>query len=278
MGNQILSPEQLADLEKYQGSERVTQGAIKMREAFKERIKDLSEDKLAMSYYHSTNAIGRNANKTADLWGKGGLDIAAAHGGSLGANQQVLMGYGDTDRLTAHLEEVAQRSLSEQQNKIAKETLMSHSANQQAAKAGAKAYVDSAADSMIKSIGPSSGLGKMALGVAAGLMIGGYASGNPLNDKSAQQHSEEMTQPQQTMSIPDFMEKQGGYVTGNSQQGYIINIKADTKKGRKYMEQMMAKAAEATVGGAVSVNMNIKNSKNQGITDRDIENYINKYI
>lgn len=35
------------------------------------------------------------------------------------------------------------------------------------------------------------------------------------------------------MSVPDFMDKQGGFVTGNSQQGYIINIKADTKKGRK---------------------------------------------
>ena len=41
---------------------------------------------------------------------------------------------------------------------------------------------------------------------------------------------------------------------------------------------MMAKAAEATVGGAVSVNMNIKNMNTQGITDNDIENYINRHF
>ena len=111
-------------------------------------------------------------------------------------------------------------------------------------------------------------------------MVGGYASGNPLNDKSAQQVSDEnQAPPIETMSIPDFMDKQGGYVTGNSQQGYIINIKADTKKGRKHMEKIMARAAEATVGGAVSVNMNIKNvNNNGGITDKDIENYMNKFI
>lgn len=206
------------------------------------------------------------------------MDIAAAQGNSMASMQQAIMKYADEDRLTAYFEEMAQKNLSAQQNKIAKETLMSQSANQQTAKAGVKAYVDSAANSMIHSVGSSSGLGKMAIGIGVGLLVGGYASGNPLNDKSAQQHSEEMTQPQQIMSIPDFMEKQGGYVTGNSQQGYIINISADTKKGRKHMEQMMAKAAEATVGGAVSVNMNIKNSKNQNITDKDIENFINKYI
>ena len=40
----------------------------------------------------------------------------------------------------------------------------------------------------------------------------------------------------------------------------------------------MAKAAEATVGGAVSVNMNIRNLNSQGVTDKDIENYINRHF
>lgn len=75
------------------------------------------------------------------------------------------------------------------------------------------------------------------------------------------------------------MEQEGGYITGNSQQGYIINLTADTKKGRKYMERMMKQAAQATVGGAVNINMNIKNKQdNNGISDKDIENFINKYI
>lgn len=125
-------------------------------------------------------------------------------------------------------------------------------------------------------IGGSLAMG--ALGLAGGLMAAGYASGNPLNDKQASQVAQEEQQPTQTMSIPDFMDKQGGFVTGNSQQGYIINIKADTKKGRKHIQQVMKQAAQASVGGAVSVNMNIRNSENRGITDTDIENFLEKYF
>ena len=107
-------------------------------------------------------------------------------------------------------------------------------------------------------------------------MISGYASGNPLRDKQASEVAQQQ-QPQQTMSVPQFMD-QGGMVTGNSQGGYIINLQADTKKGRKYMKKMMAQAAEASVGGAVSVNMNLRDVSQNGITDRDIENYMNRYL
>ena len=40
----------------------------------------------------------------------------------------------------------------------------------------------------------------------------------------------------------------------------------------------MAKAAETSVGGAVSVNMNIRNISSKGITDKDIEKYINQHL
>lgn len=123
------------------------------------------------------------------------------------------------------------------------------------------------------------GLAMGALGLAGGLMAAGYASGNPLNDKSASQVAgEEYQQPVQTMSVPDFMEKQGGFVTGNSQQGYIINIKADTKKGKKHMQRVMKQAAEALVGGAVSVNMNIRSGSRRGVTDSDIENFLERNL
>ena len=135
--------------------------------------------------------------------------------------------------------------------------------------------VDSLESSSFK-VGGSLAMG--ALGLAGGLMAAGYASGNPLNDKQASQVAQEGQQPTQTMSIPDFMDKQGGFVTGNSQQGYIINIKADTKKGRKHMQRIMKQAAEASVGGAVSVNMNIRNSEERGITDADIENFLERYF
>lgn len=67
MGNQILSTEQLASLEKYQGDKKIAKGVEMMRENFGNYIRELSDDKLAMSYYGSFNAMGRNAKNTADL-------------------------------------------------------------------------------------------------------------------------------------------------------------------------------------------------------------------
>lgn len=120
-----------------------------------------------------------------------------------------------------------------------------------------------------------SGLAMAALGTAAGLLLSGYAAGNPLNEANPETITQNSTTPK---SIPQFLDEQGGYVTGDSQRGYIINIKADSKRGRKHMEKAMKQAAEASVGGAVSVNMNIRNSNNNGISDRDIEKYIENHI
>ena len=121
------------------------------------------------------------------------------------------------------------------------------------------------------------GLGMAMVGAAAGLLVSGYASGNPLRDKQASEVAQGQTQQTQTMSVPQFME-QGGMVTGNSQGGYVINLQADTKKGRKYMQQMMAQAAQASVGGAVSVNMNLRDVSKNGITDKDIEDFVNRHL
>jgi hypothetical protein len=121
-----------------------------------------------------------------------------------------------------------------------------------------------------------SGLAMGALGLAGGLMASGYASGNPLTDANPQTITQDPSQQNNTLSIPQFLDEQGGYVTGNSQRGYIINIKADTRKGRKHMERAMKQAAQASVGGSVSVNMSIKNSDNKAFTDRDIEKYIER--
>lgn len=129
------------------------------------------------------------------------------------------------------------------------------------------------------SMGGGSGIGKAMIGLAAGLLVSGYASGNPLKDKPASEVAEgqQMQPPPQTMSVPQFMD-QGGMVTGNNQMGYVINLQADTKKGRKYMKRMMAQAAQASVGGAVSVNMNLRDASKGQITDSDIENYMNRYL
>ena len=80
------------------------------------------------------------------------------------------------------------------------------------------------------------------------------------------------------MTVPEFFDNQGGFVTGNSQQGYIININANTKKGERHMKRAMKEAVSASVGGAVSINMNFKSNSSGGWSDKDIEKIINNYM
>lgn len=279
MGTRILSENQLSHLNSLSEAERTVEGANMMKNAFLDRISFLSSDELATSYYYSVSSTGRNGKMSKTNFIERRMGAAAADGKSMAAIEQGMSGFADTKQLEIALQKQADWRLSQIENEVAKARVESDPAATNAVKQGIEEFASTISNTITKHSGRGIGrLGSVAAGIGVGLMIGGYASGNPLNDKSAQQHSEEMTQPKETMSIPDFMDKQGGYVTGNSQQGYIINISADTKKGRKHMEKIMTQAAEATVGGAVNVNMNIKNIRSRGITDQDIENYINKFI
>ena len=282
IGNKILSEKQLSYLNTLDDSEGLVQGANMMKELFLKKIKDMTADQVAMSYIGSIEGSGRNGAQVKEFWKNGSIAIAAADGKSMTAIEQGMSGFANEKQLMMALEDRMQKRQAQAQNQYAQSKLDANDESARAAKEALEQLVENATKA-VKTTAGGSGIGtmgKVAIGVATGLMVGGYASGNPLNDKSAQQVSDEnQAPPIETMSIPDFMDKQGGYVTGNSQQGYIINIKADTKKGRKHMEKIMARAAEATVGGAVSVNMNITNvNNNGGITDRDIENYMNKFI
>lgn len=271
MGHLILSKEQRASIEKQ--ANPLIAGANAMKEHFLNDMKEMSYDKLALSYKASIEATGRNGSRAEKLWYNGSIGAAAERADTFATRHQALMGFGDPAQLNNALDEIAQRELSKQESNIAKSKLINTNKYDEEIKHISKDFVESVSEG-VRDV-KVGGLGKAVLGLAAGLMIGGYASGNPLNDKQASEVSKENA-PQQVMSIPEFMEKDSGYVTGNTQQGYIINIKADTRKGRKYMEKIMTKAAEATVGGAVSINMNIKSKQDQPITDRDIENYINR--
>lgn len=117
-------------------------------------------------------------------------------------------------------------------------------------------------------------LGIGAIGLVTGLMIGGFATGNPLKRPDTSENTPEKIENQ---TVPEFFDEQGGYVTGNSQQGYIINVRADTNKGQKHMKRSMQEAIAATTGGAVSVNMNFRTDVSN-YTHKDIEDLINKYI
>ena len=278
MGDKILTKEQLTTLSGIDNTKkRVVEGANMMKKAFSEHIQSMSGDNVLMSYMGSFDLMGRNGKGIGDAWGDGRIGIAAAEGHSMSAIQQGMMGYSNEEFLDSEYKKAAQRALGREQSEAAKNKLNVDSTTKRAFEQAVEGYTEQAGKA-VSSMSNGKGLAMTMLGLAAGLMVGGYAAGNPLNDKSAEQVSQEQAPPQETMSIPDFMEKQGGYVTGNSQQGYIINIRADSKKGRKHLEKMMAKAAEATVGGAVSINMNIRNLNSQGVTDKDIEDYINRHF
>lgn len=116
-----------------------------------------------------------------------------------------------------------------------------------------------------------SGLGMVALGVAAGLMVAGYAGGGHQRPTKPQDDS----QPVEVSPILD----DGGGDTGMRQQGYIININADTRKGARHLKKTMKDVARASqANGDISINMNYKTTKGGGYSNKDIENIINNFI
>ena len=115
------------------------------------------------------------------------------------------------------------------------------------------------------------GIGIAALGVAAGLMIAGYAGGGhqkPTKPKDDSQPVE--VTPMLDDNNPD---------NAMRQQGYIINIKADTDKGARHLKRTLKDVAKASSSnGDVTINMNYKNTSGGGYSNKDIENIINNFI
>lgn len=252
-----------------------SQGAREMQELFLKHIRKTAQSDRFISVKSMAELVGRNSGHDKNI---PNAIAASAVEDFLTANSLETVGYTDENK------SIAYRSLITSENR----RVMEYEANREAymnnMSKTLKEMSQSAAsnaDDLLKhapkvSLG-GSGLGRAMTGLAVGLLAAGYASGNPLKDKSAQQVADGQAPPQQTMSVPQFMD-QGGMVTGNSQQGYVINLQADTKKGRKYMQRMMAQAAQASVGGTVSVNVNLRDVSKNGVSDQDVENYLNRYI
>ena len=262
------------DKNTYASIRTTEKGAQEMKNLFLDYITSTSQDEMFMSTVGTLDAIGRNGSHDVNInRGK----AAAYKGDFLKGSTFNAVGLSSKSQYEA----IAQRELEAAEN-VAKADEARKQFEEAAARfeKGITKNTDEIASTAMKHIpkinlGGGNGLGMAMLGTAAGLMISGYASGNPLKDKQASEVAQQ--QPQQTMSVPQFME-QGGMVTGSSQGGYIINLQADTKKGRKYMKRMMAQAAEASVGGAVSVNMNLRDVSQNGITDKDVEDFMNRYL
>lgn len=121
--------------------------------------------------------------------------------------------------------------------------------------------------------GLKKGLGMGVVGLAAGLIASGYASGNPLNDANPETVTQEGGQPAPMMFGPD-----GQKMIPNNTSGYIINIKGDTKKGNRQLKKAL-KQATARTTGSTGITMNVKTSKTSGAySDSDIENILNNYF
>ncbi len=133
-----------------------------------------------------------------------------------------------------------------------------------------KAIIDSG-----NNFGKSLGLG--VVGLAAGLIAAGYATGNPLNDADPETIVEQKGY-EGVKAAPEMMFSSGQGFAPNNTGGYIINIKGDTRKGNRQLKRAL-KQATKNIGGSSNVVMNIKTSTSQGpYTDQDIENILNNYF
>jgi hypothetical protein len=114
------------------------------------------------------------------------------------------------------------------------------------------------------------------VGLAAGLIAAGYASGNPLNDPDPATVTQKGFEGVQ--AAPDMMFSSGASFANNNTGGYIINIKGDTKHGNRQLKKALKQATRNAVG-PTGVTMNIRTSRDQGAySDRDIENILNNYF
>jgi hypothetical protein len=125
--------------------------------------------------------------------------------------------------------------------------------------------------------GWKTGLAVGAVSLAAGLIAAGYASGNPLNDANP-----ETITPQKgfegVSAAPEMMFGSGGTFANNNTGGYIINIKADTKKGNRQLKKALKQATQNAVG-PTGIRMDIRTTQSGGnYTDQDIENILNNYF
>lgn len=114
------------------------------------------------------------------------------------------------------------------------------------------------------------------VGLAAGLIAAGYASGNPLNDPDPATVTQKGFEGVQ--AAPDMMFGSGASFANNNTGGYIINIKGDTKHGNRQLKKALKQATRNAVG-PTGVTMNIRTSRDQrAYSDRDIENILNNYF
>ena len=120
-----------------------------------------------------------------------------------------------------------------------------------------------------------SGLAMGVVGLAAGLIASGYASGNPLNDPDPATITQKGYEGVQ--AAPNMMFSSGQGFAPNNTGGYIINVKGDTRKGNRQLKKALKQATRNSMGPGIQ--MNIKTSQKQGpYSDNDIENILSNFF
>ena len=140
--------------------------------------------------------------------------------------------------------------------------------------------VETVSNTLTKSLMKNPSLGKNlaigALSVAAGLLVSGYASGNPLNDPDPATIDQKGYEGVQ--AAPEMMFSSGQGFAPNNTGGYIINIKGDTRKGNRQLKKALRQATKNATGSG-NINMSVKTTQSSGVySDRDIENILNNYF
>lgn len=124
--------------------------------------------------------------------------------------------------------------------------------------------------------GGGNGLALKAVGLAAGIMLAGYAGGNP--SKSAGSEAAEMPQSATQQQLPpQLIDPRIGNITGGPTQGYIINLNArsdNPNMSSQYIGRMIGNAMTNTYSNnSINVNLNVKERHNE-ISSSDLANYL----
>ena len=99
-------------------------------------------------------------------------------------------------------------------------------------------------------------LAKGALGIAAAIMMTGYIGGNPSIAPGAEANVLEKNEQLQDegITIDSLPQTQG------QQCGYVININAESPKGKDYAMQAIQKAIGSTMPTDVNISMNVNDN------------------
>jgi hypothetical protein len=217
-------------------------------------------------------ALGRrSANPGAIFHASGRVDSDASNAGR--AVFEMTGRYTSTDSLP---NPVVVQSAQDNARRIASETRMPEVNTHPISEA-----VESVSNRISRSIVNGSGglkksLGLGVVGLAAGLIASGYASGNPLNDPDPATITQKGYEGVQ--AAPEMMFSSGQGFAPNNTGGYIINIKGDTRKGNRQLKKALKQATRNAVGPG-GVRMEVKTSQQKGpYSDNDIENILNNFF